>query len=129
MVKIEGKCKEVIDKAEWVAIATCGDSGPHMVGTWGDYVRALGIKDSGIIVIPAGYYNITEENLKKNNRVELLIASRQVHGTNGRPGQGCSISGRGEIQTSGKFADLAKSKFPWARGALVITVEKVSTQL
>lgn len=129
MVKIEGICKEVIDKTEWVAIATCGDSGPHIVGTWGDYVRALGIKDSGIIVIPAGYYNITEENLKKNNRVELLIASRQVHGTNGRPGQGCSISGRGEIQTSGKFADLAKSKFPWARGALVITVEKVSTQL
>ncbi len=129
MVKIEGICKEVIDKTEWVAIATCGDSGPHMVGTWGDYVRALGIKDSGIIVIPAGYYNITEENLKRNNRVELLIASRQVHGTNGRPGQGCSISGRGEIQTSGKFADMAKSKFPWARGALVITVEKVSTQL
>lgn len=129
MVKIEGKCKEVLDKTEWVAIATSGDSGPHMVGTWGDYVRALGIKDSGIIVIPAGYYNITEENLKKNNRVELLIASRQVHGTNGRPGQGCSISGRGEIQTSGKFADMAKSKFPWARGALVITVEKVSTQL
>jgi hypothetical protein len=129
MVKIEGICKEVIDKTEWVAIATCGDSGPHIVGTWGDYVRALGIKDSGIIVIPAGYYNITEENLKKNNRVELLIASRQVHGTNGRPGQGCSISGRGEIQTSGKFADMAKSKFPWARGALVITVEKVSTQL
>jgi hypothetical protein len=129
MVKIEGICKEVIDKTEWVAIATCGDSGPHIVGTWGDYVRALGIKDSGIIVIPAGYYNITEENLKKNNRVELLIVSRQVHGTNGRPGQGCSISGRGEIQTSGKFADMAKSKFPWARGALVITVEKVSTQL
>ena len=128
MVKIEGKCKEVIDKTEWVAVATCGDSGPHMVGTWGDYVRALGIQDSGIIVIPAGYYNITEENLKKNNRVELLIASKQVQGSHG-PGQGCSISGRGEIQTSGKFADMAKSKFPWARGALVITVEKVSTQL
>lgn len=129
MVKIEGICKEVIDKTEWVAIATCGDSGPHIVGTWGGYVKALGINDNGIIVIPAGYYNITEENLKKNNRVELLIASRQVKGTTGHPGQGCSISGRGEIQTSGKFADMAKSKFSWARGALVITVEKVSTQL
>jgi len=129
MVKIEGICKEVIDKTEWVAIATCGDSGPHIVATWGGYVKALGINDSGIIVIPAGYYNITEENLKQNNRVELLIATRQVNGTNGHPGQGCSISGRGEIQTSGKFADMAKSKFSWARGALVITVEKVSTQL
>ncbi|VVB88414.1 Pyridoxamine 5'-phosphate oxidase [uncultured archaeon] len=128
MVKIEGKCREVLDKTEWVAIATCGDSGPHMAGTWGEYVRALQIKDSGIIVIPAGHFNITEENLKKNNRVELLIASRQVQRTYG-PGQGCSISGIGEIQTSGKFAEMVKSKFPWARGALVITVEKVNPQL
>ncbi len=128
MVKIEGKCKEVIDKTEWIAIATCGDSGPHVVATWGDYVRVLGIKDNGIIVIPAGHYNTTEENLKKNNRVELLIASKQVQGNYG-PGQGCSISGKGEIQTSGKFADMAKSKFSWARGALVITVEKVNMQL
>ena len=128
MVNIEGKCREVLEKTEWVAIATCGDSGPHLAGTWGGYVRALEIKDSGLIVIPAGYYHITEENLKKNNHVELLIASRQVHGTNG-PGQGCSISGKGEIQTSGKIADMVKSKFSWARGALVITVEKVNTQL
>ena len=127
-MQIEGKCKEVLDKTEWVAIATCGDNGPHVVATWGGYVRALKTEDSGIIVIPAGFYNITKGNLKKNNRVELLIASKQVQGTNGL-GQGCSISGTGEIQTSGKIADMVKSKFSWARGALVITVEKVSTQL
>ena len=60
---------------------------PHVVATWGDYVRALDTKDNEVIVIPAGHYNITEENLKKNKRVELLIASRQVEGTYG-PGQG-----------------------------------------
>lgn len=111
-----------------MAIATCGDSGPHLVATWGGYVRALETEESGIIVIPAGYYNITENNLKKNNSIELLIASRKVQGTNSL-GQGCCISGKGEIQTSGKFSDLAKSKFSWARGALVITVEKVTPQL
>lgn len=128
MVKIEGKYKEVINKTEWVAIATCGENGPHVVATWGDYVRALDTKDNEVIVIPAGHYNITEENLKKNNRVELLIASKQVEGTYG-PGQGCCISGIGEVQTSGKFAQMAKSKFSWARGALVIKVEGVQTQL
>lgn len=127
-MQIEGICKEVLDKTEWVAIATCGENGPHIVATWGGYVRALKTEDSRIIVIPAGFYNITEANLKKNNRVELLIASRQVQGTNGL-GQGCSISGKGEIQTSGEISDMVKSKFSWARGALVITVEKVSTQL
>jgi hypothetical protein len=91
-------------------------------------VKALKTEDSEVIVIPAGYYNITEENLKINNHVELLAASSKVQGTNG-PGQGCSISGKAEIQTSGKLADMVKSKFSWARGALVITVEKFNTQL
>lgn len=128
MVKIEGKYKELMDKTEWIAIATCGENGPHVVATWGDYMRALATKDDEVIVIPAGHYNITEENLKKNNRVELLIASKQVEGNYG-PGQGCCISGKGEIQTSGNFAQMAKSKFSWARGALVINVEGVKTQL
>jgi hypothetical protein len=128
MVKIEGKYKEVMDRTEWVAIATCGENGPHVVATWGDYVRALDTKDNEVIVVPAGHYNITEENLKKNNRVELLIASNQVEGTYG-PGQGCCISGTGEVQTSGKLAQMAKSKFSWARGALVIKVDGVKTQL
>ena len=29
MAKIEGKCKEVLNKTEWVAIVTCSDNGPH----------------------------------------------------------------------------------------------------
>ncbi|VVB55838.1 Uncharacterised protein [uncultured archaeon] len=128
MAKIEGKCKEIMDKTEWVAIVTCGDNGPHVVGTWGDYVRAIGIKEGEVIVIPAGYYNVTEKNLKKDNRVQLLIASKQVQGNYGS-GQGCCISGNGELQMSGKFAEMAKEKFPWARGALVIKVKEVSTQL
>lgn len=127
MVKIEGKCKEVLDKTEWVAIVTCGDNGPHVVATWGDYVRAIGMND-GVIVIPAGHYNVTEENLKKDSRVQLLIASKQVQGNYGS-GQGCCISGEGELKTNGKFAEMAKEKFPWARGALVIKVKEVSTQL
>jgi hypothetical protein len=81
-----------------------------------------------VIVIPAGHYNITEENLKKDDRVELLIASKQVQGNYGT-GQRCCISGKGELQTSGKFAEMAKEKFSWARGALVIKVTEVSTQL
>ena len=128
MGKIEGKCKEVMDKTEWVAIVTCGDNGPHVVATWGDYVRAISINGDEVIVIPAGKYNITEENLKKDNRVELLIASKQVQGNYGH-GQGCCISGKGEIQTSGKFVEMVKEKFPWARGALVIKVKEVNIQL
>ncbi len=129
MARIEGKFKEVLDKTEFVAIATSSADGPHIAATWGDYVRTIGLQDNDeTIVIPAGRYRKTEENLAKNNRVEVLIASKQVQGTRS-PGQGCRISGTGEVQTAGPLAELAKAKFPWARGALVIRVESLETQL
>jgi len=54
MAKIEGACREVIEKAEWVAIATAGPDGPHLVGTWGAYIWALGIGDNGVFLVPVG---------------------------------------------------------------------------
>ena len=123
MVNISEKCREVMDKTEWVAITSLGSDGPHMVGTWGDYVRSVSTKDDEVITIPARKYNKTEENLRKNGHVELLIASKQIQGSY-PPGQGCRISGKGEFQTTGEFAEAAKERFPWARGALVIKVEE-----
>ena len=66
----------------------------------------------------------TEGNLRENGHVELLIASKQVQASHAL-GQGCRISGKGELQTIGEFAEAAKERFPWARGALVIKVEEV----
>lgn len=128
MAKIEGKCREVLDKTEWVAIATTGDDGPHLAGTWGGYIRALGIKDDEIILVPAGGYLKTEQNLEEDNRIEILCATRQVQGGNG-PGKGCRIRGTGHLQTSGELAEVARKKFPWARGVLVIKTEEVIEQL
>jgi hypothetical protein len=61
-MKIEDKCREVLDKAEWVAIATAGKDGPHLAGTWGDYIRSLGIGNDGVLLIPVGGYRATEKN-------------------------------------------------------------------
>ena len=62
-MNFDDKVKEVFEKTEVVCIATCGNDGPHLVATWGDYIRKIGIKDEGVIVIPAGGYRKTEENL------------------------------------------------------------------
>ncbi len=124
MVEFDDKAKEVIEKTEVVCIGTCGKDGPHLVATWGDYIRTIGIQDPGTIVIPAGGYLKTEENLSTNDRVEVIIASKEVEGTRSM-GKGYLFSGRGEIQESGELADRAKSKYPWARGALVIHVEEI----
>lgn len=127
MAKIDGICKEVIDKTEWIAIATNGPDGPHVVATWGDYVRALGIKDDTLL-IPVGNMHKTEANLKRDNRVELLCGTRQVQGTLGS-GKGCGIVGKAEFQTAGPHFDAVKAKFRWARAALVVNVEEAKPQL
>lgn len=127
MAKIEGSCRELCEATEFVTIVTSGDDGPHVVGNWGEYMRTVGIKED-MIVLPAGRYHKTEQNLRKNGRIQLMLASKKVQGTR-NPGQGCVIAGTGEILGSGDIVDAVKAKFPWARGALVIHVEEVKLQL
>lgn len=128
MARIEGKCREVIEKAEWVSVATHGADGPHLAATWGEYIRVLGIRDDEIVLVPTDGYHKTEQNLIEDNTIEMLWASRQVEGTFG-PRKGCRIRGTGELQTNGQFAEAAKEKFPWARGVLVVTTEEVIERL
>ncbi len=127
MGKISNTCKEVIEKSEWLALATAGPDGPHLAACWSQSVKALGYADD-IIRIPAWRYLQTEANLKSNPRVELLFAARQVARPGGQ-GQGCRIIGKGQLVTSGPEAETVKAKFPGTRGALVIVVEKAETQL
>ena len=127
MAKLEGNCREVFEKSEWVAIATAGPDGPHVVATWGDYLRRLGI-DGDVLRVPVGGMRQTEANLSQDPRVELLCGTRQVQGSHG-PGGGCSIVGRAEMQTDGPDFMAVKAEFPWARGALVVQIEKVEFQL
>ena len=127
MTKIEGVCLDVCEATEFVTIVTIGDDGPHVVGNWGDYMRVLGIKEN-MIIFPAGSYHQTEKNLSRNNRIQLLVASKKVQGSRSA-GQGCLIIGTAEILNSGDIVEAVKAKFPWARGAMVIHVEDVKTQL
>lgn len=126
-MKIEGNCREVCEATEFVAMVTAGDDGPHLVGNWGDYMRALGVEENRI-VLPAGRYHTTERNLGKNSRIQLMVASRSVQGTRS-PGQGYVIEGSARIVSSGELFDKVKARYPWARGAMVIDVKEVRAQL
>ena len=129
MAKIEKKCKEVLDKAEWVAIATSAQDGPHLAATWGEYIKALGpLANDETLLIPVGGMKKTEQNLVSDARIEMLCGTRQVQGAHG-PGKGCRIRGTGQLQTSGQLFDSVKKKFPWARGVLVVKTEEVTEQL
>jgi len=100
MVMIEGVAKKVLEKSEWVAVATAGSNGPHVVATWSEYIIALGIRE-GRLLIPVGKMETTEANLKSDNRIELLCATRQVKGSHG-PGKGVSIQGTANLDTEGE---------------------------
>lgn len=127
MSQIQGVCREVIEKSEWVAIVTTGLDGPHLAGCWTSYALALGIGDDEII-FPAGGYKTTGENLQRDPRIQLLFATGAVARAKGQ-GQGCTVVGTGELQTSGPHVDKVKAQFPWARGALVVKVTGVRTHL
>lgn len=127
MTKLEGICREVVEKTEWVAIATVGPGGPHVVATWGDYLRQLGLDDE-VLLVPVGGMRRTETNLKRDPRIELLCGTRQVAGAHG-PGKGCSIVGHAEVQADGPRFAAVKARFSWARAVLIVHVEKVEAQL
>jgi predicted pyridoxine 5'-phosphate oxidase superfamily flavin-nucleotide-binding protein len=127
MAIIENACRQTLEATEFVTIVTQGEAGPHVVATWGDYIRALGI-DNDTLIIPVGYLRETEANLRRDSRVQVLAASRQVQGTHG-PGQGCLLTGTARILSDGDLFTKVKEKFPWARGAMLIRVESAKTQL
>jgi pyridoxamine 5'-phosphate oxidase-like protein len=128
MATIEGACREVCDTTEFVTIITRGEDGPHVVAQWGGkYLFILG-DDQDIIAFPVGKYKNTEQNLRKDGRIQLLLASMKVQGTKS-PGQGYLIEGSGEIVSSGEIADTVRAKFPWARGALAVHVHSITAQL
>jgi len=127
MAIIDNVCRQTLDATEFVTIVTQGEDGPHVVATWGDYIRALGFEDDTLIV-PVGYLRETEANLRRDARVQVLAASRQVEGSHG-PGQGCLLCGTAEILMDGDVVIKVKEKFSWARGAMLIRVESAKAQL
>ncbi|NMG42792.1 hypothetical protein GPA22_03455 [Aromatoleum toluvorans] len=124
---IEGAVRDLLEKTEFVTIVTEGPDGAHVVGNWGEYLRRLGIEGDKL-VLPAGYYRKTEENLRSNPRIQILAASRSVEGSHG-PGQGCLLHGTGSIVTDNASLERVKASFPWARAVLVIKVERAELQL
>ncbi len=79
MAKIDANCRVVCEAAEFVAIVTAGNEGLHLVGNWGEYLRALGIRED-ILVLPAGRYHRTEQNLRRNHTSSCCSPRRRCRG-------------------------------------------------
>lgn len=120
------KFLQILEHEGVVAIATQGaDGSPHLVNTWNSYVQVT--KDEHLLV-PVGGMHRTEKNISENSAVLLTAGSREVDGKHG-PGTGFLISGAAEFLGSGAEFEVIKSKFPWARAVLKLTIKDITQTL
>lgn len=109
-----------------VAIATQGRDGrPHLVNTWNSYVQ---ITNDGHLLVPAGGMHVTETNVSANHIVLLTAGSREVEGRRGL-GTGFLVKGIADFVQAGPDFDSIKSKFPWARAALRVSITEIMQTL
>lgn len=116
----------VLEHEGVVAIASQGPDGlPHLVNTWNSYVQ---ITNDGHLLVPAGGMDKTEANVSANRVVLLTAGSREVEGRRG-PGTGFLITATAEFVRAGADFDLIKTKFPWARAALKMSITEIMQTL
>jgi hypothetical protein len=124
-VEIPEKLSEVLKKDGVVALATLGEGGPHMVNTWNSYIR---FTDDGRMLIPAGFMNQTEANIRHNPAVLITCGSSKVEGNMGM-GTGFLIKGTAAWTESGPEFDKMKAIFSWMRAVVVVTIESAKQTL
>lgn len=122
---IPEKLREVLKKDGVVALATLGVDGPHMVNTWNSYVR---FTDDGRMLIPAGFMNRTEANIRFDPSVLITCGSSKVEGNMGM-GTGFLIKGTAAWEDSGPDFDRMKATFDWMRAVVVVTIESATQTL
>lgn len=121
------KLKEVLTHPSdgAIAIVTQGINEPHVVNSWNSYVN---ITPNDKFLIPVGGMNETEKNISRNNKVKLTIANREVQGKMYK-GTGFLIKGSAGFIKEGSEFEMMKTKFPWARAVLEITIESADQTL
>ncbi len=119
---VPDKFLRVLQHEGVVAIATQGRDGlPHLINTWNSYVQ---ITNDGHLLVPAGGMHTTEANVSANPIVLLTAGSREVEGKHGL-GTGFLLTGTAEFVRAGAEFDLIKTKFPWARAALKMSITEI----
>lgn len=122
---IPEKLREVLNDENVVSIVTEGALGAHVVNTWNNYIQ---VTDDERFLIPVAKMNVTEANIKDNNKVLLTLGSRKVDGFYAK-GTGFLITGTAAFLNDGaEFAEM-KQKFSWIRTVLEIKVQSITQTL
>jgi hypothetical protein len=117
---IPGRLLQVLKHEGVVAIVTTGANGPHLVNTWNSYIQ---LTEDEHLLIPVGGMIQTEANVERNPDILMTLGTREVEGFRG-PGTGFLINGTAAFLKSGTSFDFVKTKFPWIRAVLEVSILK-----
>lgn len=110
--------KEVIKDKGVVSVTSWANNEAHVANTWNDYIV---LKDDNKMLIPAAWFNKTQENTNINNRVIVTLGNPNIQGLYGM-GTGYVVEGTANFVTDGADYDMMKEKFPFLTSVLEITV-------
>lgn len=110
-------------KEEGVAsIVTWDEEEPHVAATWNSYIHRT---EDEKFLIPVMGMNTTQNNLAKNNRVKMVIGSKEVMGKYG-PGAGFLLVGTARMLRDGDALAMMQKRFNWANCLMEVTISQIT---
>ena len=113
---------EILGKEGVAPIMTWTDAEPHLAATWNSYIT---IKDGQKLLVPILGMQTAQKNIAVNNRVKMIIGSKEVAGMYG-PGAGFLLEGTARFLHDGQDLAAIKERFPWAVCLMEVTVSKIT---
>lgn len=114
------KIENILNYEGVFSVVAKGEKFPHIVNTWNSFVS---FKDNNLF-IPVGGMKIMEDILKNENRVIVVIGTKELEGLHGM-GIGVKIIGKAEIFQDIEEYEAMKTKFEWVRAVMKIEIIEV----
>lgn len=111
-----------LSKEGVASIATWAGGEPHLAATWNSYIHKT---ESDALLIPVMGMQTTQNNIAANNRVKMVIGSKEIMGKYG-PGAGFLLEGTARFLHSGEELAMMQKRFTWAVCVMEITVMKIA---
>lgn len=113
---------ETLGKEGVAPLVTWSGAEPHLAATWNSYLHRT---EDGRFLIPVLGMKTTQDNIAANNRVKMVIGSKEVMGKFG-PGAGFLLEGTARVLREGKELDGMRERFEWANCVIEVTVTQVT---
>jgi len=113
---------ETLNKEGVAPIVTWNVGEPHLAATWNSYIHKT---DDNKLFIPVMGMKTTQDNIAANDRVKMVIGSKEIMGKYG-PGAGFLLEGKARILREGRELDMMRERFNWANCLIEVTVTQLT---